>query len=202
MKKYLFTIFLLLFAVMYAQGQKMIEIKKFEFSMKEPENWKVLEKSELVKSLESYDFTDEELAKLIKNNNGSILSLIYMKHDPNLISGLNPKIQIDIKKQNAKTFDQFKLSLTNSAESLKKYFNDLEFIKTPQEIEVANIKSVYFVCKFSLKTQTGEELKVRSKVFAIPYKDYFFQVNFVDGQETEDNSQLFEELLKSIKIGK
>ncbi|HQU83126.1 MAG TPA: hypothetical protein PKY59_08385 [Pyrinomonadaceae bacterium] len=115
---------------------------------------------------------------------------------------MNPKIQIDIKKQNAKTFDQFKLSLTNSAESLKKYFNDLEFIKTPQEIEVANIKSVYFVCKFSLKTQTGEELKVRSKVFAIPYKDYFFQVNFVDGQETEDNSQLFEELLKSIKIGK
>lgn len=170
--------------------------------MKEPENWKVLEKSELAKSLESYDFTDEELAKLIKNSDSTILSLIYIKYDPSSISGLNPKIQIDIRKKSTKTFEQFKSSLTNSAETLKKYFDDLEFVTEPQETEVANIKSVYFVCKFTLKAQTGEQFKVRSKVFAIPYNDYFFQISFVDGQETEDNSKLFDELLKTIKIGK
>ena len=49
--------------------------------------------------------------------------------------------------------------------------------------------------------QYGEEMKVRSRTYAIPYKNYFFQVNFTDGQIEEDCSTLFEKLLSTIKIG-
>ena len=52
-----------------------------------------------------------------------------------------------------------------------------------------------------MKSQNGNELKVRSRTYAIPYKNYFFQVNFTDGQIGEDCNKEFEELVKTIKIG-
>ncbi len=36
---------------------------------------------------------------------------------------------------------------------------------------------------------------------AIPYKDYFFQVNFTDGQNGEDCNKEFDALVKTIRIG-
>ena len=50
--------------------------------------------------------------------------------------------------------------------------------------------------------QDGGDLKVRSRTYAIPYKDYFFQINFTDSKEVEDCSKEFDGILKTIKIGK
>ena len=52
-----------------------------------------------------------------------------------------------------------------------------------------------------MKSQSGQELKVRSRTYAIPYRNHFFQVNFTDGQSGEDCKKEFDELVKTIKIG-
>ena len=52
-----------------------------------------------------------------------------------------------------------------------------------------------------MKTQNGQEMKVRSRTYAIPYKNYFFQLNFTDGQTCEDYNEEFDELVKTIQIG-
>ena len=44
-------------------------------------------------------------------------------------------------------------------------------------------------------------MKARARIYSIPYKNYFFQISMVDGQVEEDNSKLFDELVKTIKIG-
>jgi len=53
-----------------------------------------------------------------------------------------------------------------------------------------------------MKTQFNQILKVRSRAYAIPQKSYFFQINFTDGQIEEDCTKEFDELVKTIKIGK
>ena len=91
--------------------------------------------------------------------------------------------------------------MAQSANGFKKYFEDFEFINEITEIEISGIKCVYFIGKFTMKTQNGQEMKVRSRTYAIPYKNYFFQLNFTDGQIGEDCTKEFDELVKTIKIG-
>lgn len=199
MKKNLSLLILILFSTTLLFGQKTFENKKFGFSMQEPKDWIAATNDELKDSLKSFDISEENIAKMTQK--GTILLTAYYKYSAEEAAGVNPKIQIDIRPKNTKDFQQFKTSLTKSAESIKRYFEDYEFIEEPKEVVISGIKSVYFAAKFTLKTQTGEQLKVRAKVYSIPYKTYFFQVNFVDGQVEPDNSKLYDELVKTIRIG-
>jgi hypothetical protein len=202
MKKILPLILLILISAAVICGQKTFENKKFGFSMHEPENWMVANSEEIKKNLENFDISEEKLEEMWKTAKGSILLTAYYKYDPEKKAGLIPKIQIDIRPNPTKNFQHFKTSITKSVENFKKYFEAYEFIQEPKEIVVSGINSVFSISKFTIKSMDGQEIKVRARVYAIPYKNYFFQVNLVDGQVEEDNSKLFDELVKTIKIGK
>jgi hypothetical protein len=201
MKKLSPIILLILLSTTLLWGQKTFENKKFGFSMQAPKNWLVIENSELTKNLEKLDLTEADVANLLKNSKTSISLTAYVKYDFKLKSGLIPKIQIDVRLNKAKNLLQFKTAAIQTANDFKKIFGGFEFIQEPKEIEISGIKSVSFIGKFTLKTQKGAELKVKSRVLAIPYKNYFFQITMVDGQVEENNSKLFDEIIETIKIG-
>lgn len=202
MKKCLFLTFAFLIFSFQGFSQKVYESKHFEFSIQEPRKWFIAGNKELNDNLKKIEMTEDELAKLLKTNNNSILLGAFYKYNPKTTSGLIPTIQINVRPNNTKDFEGFRLGLNNSAMSLKQYFSDFEFIENLKEIEVSNIKSLYFIGKFTLQTQDGQTMKVRSRTYAIPYKNYFFQINFTDGQTGEDCTKEFDELVKTIKIGK
>lgn len=201
MKKIISVISLFLFSTSMLWGQQTFENKKIGFAMQEPKGWIVASNEELKKNIELLDLSEELLEQAAKTGKSTILLTAYYKYKASKTKGVNPKIQVDIRPKNTKDFQQFKFSITQSAESLKKYFENYEFIEEPNEIEISGIKSIGFVGKFTMKTQNGQELKVRARIYAIPYKSYFFQVNLVDDELGEDNSKLFDELVKTIKIG-
>ncbi len=47
----------------------------------------------------------------------------------------------------------------------------------------------------------GPNTTFEAVTLAIPYKTYYFQISFVDEFGGEDCSAVFDELVKSIKIG-
>lgn len=202
MKKFLPIILLILLSATVMWGQKTFENKKFGFSMQEPKGWVIATSEELKENLENFEITDEKLAGMLKTGKQAILLTAYYKYETDEKEGLIPKIQIDILPNKTKDYNHFKTSITRSAENLKKYFDDFEVIQEPTEIEISGIKSIVHIGKFSMKMLDGQILKARARVYAIPYKNYFFQVNMVDGQVEENNSALFDELVKTIKIGK
>ncbi|KNB61917.1 hypothetical protein AC804_03160 [Chryseobacterium sp. Hurlbut01] len=184
---------------MYAQ--KQFENKQYEFKIQEPNNWIEASNKELIKNLEKFDVTEENLTKLISDNKGSILLTSFYKYNPKTHTGIIPTIQVNVRTKGNIDFTQFKNSMTESTKSFKTYFEDFEFIKNVTEIEISGIKSICFIGKFTMKTQDGQELKVRSRTYAIPYKNYFFQVNFTDGPLDEDCTAEFDGLVKTIKVG-
>lgn len=200
MKKNFQAILLILIIATVQCGQKKLDSKNFGFSMQEPKNWIVANHEEIKKNLEKLEMSDEKFAEMMKTDNGSILLMSYHKYDINEKEGLIPKIQVDVRPNKTRDFQHFKSSIIKSAESFNKYFEDYEFIEEPKEIEISGIKSMAIIGKFTVKIQDGQEMKVRARIYSIPYKNYFFQVNMVDGQVEEDNSKLFDELIKSIKI--
>ena len=201
MKRIFLITTIILFSMTLLCGQRTFENKKFGFSMEEPKDWVVTTNEELKKNLEKFDLTDEKLAEMAKTGKGKILLIAYYKYELDKKDGLIPKVQVEVLPHNTKNFEQFKTAITNGAKSYKNFFDEFEFIQEPQEIVIAGIKSIVFSGKFSMKTVYDQRLKVRARVYAIPYKNYFFQINMVDGQVEEDNSKLFDELIKTVKIG-
>ena len=201
MKKILFLL-ILVTSQISIYGQKAFVNKAYDFQIQEPEKWIEANNSELLKNLEKFELDEENLSKLISNNKGSLLLTSFYKYNPKTHAGLIPTIQINIRLKGGSNFEQFKSMITESSKSFKKYFEDFTYIIEPNEIEISGIKSVYFVGKFTMKTQNGQEMKVRSRTYAIPYKNYFFQLNFTDGQTGEDCNEEFDKLVKTIKIGK
>lgn len=201
MKRASHLVFLILIATGFIFGQKVFENKKFGFSMREPKDWIVVTNEDLKKNIEKFDISEEKLKGIFQTNKGAILLTAYTKYDTAEEAGLIPKVQIDVRPQNTKNFAQFKTQLTRSAEDIKNLLPEYEFIQAPQEINISGIRSIVFTTKFTLTMQDGQKLNVRARVYGIPYKSYFFQVNMVDGQTEEDNAKLFDELVKTIKIG-
>ncbi len=201
MRKTILLLFIILNSLNLMYAQKQFENKQYEFKIQEPNNWIEASNKELIKNLEKFDVTEENLTKLISDNKGSILLTSFYKYNPKTHTGIIPTIQVNVRTKGNIDFTQFKNSMTESAKSFKTYFEDFEFIKNVTEIEISGIKSICFIGKFTMKTQDGQELKVRSRTYAIPYKNYFFQVNFTDGPLDEDCTAEFDGLVKTIKVG-
>ncbi|MBE8714965.1 hypothetical protein [Sphingobacterium hungaricum] len=201
MKRLILLSFILLHATNLVFGQKIFVNKEYEFAMQEPDNWIEVSNEGLISNLKNLELTEESLSKLISDSKGSLLLTSYYKYNPQTHPGLIPTIQVNVRAKGNTTFEQFKRSMAESTESFKNYFPDFELIKDITEVEVSGIKSIYFVAKFSMNTQDGQEVKVRSRGYAIPYKNYFFQINFTDGQVGEDCTSEFDQILKTIKIG-
>lgn len=81
---------------------------------------------------------------------------------------------------------------------IKDIFPDFRFTEKPTVKYVNDKKCVFAACDYTLTAHNGQE-KVKLTVYALPINDSFYQITFMDS-EKEDNSKLFEEILKSITI--
>lgn len=201
MKKIILFLFIIINCLNSVEAQQNFKNKEYGFQIQKPNNWIEADNKKLLKNLEKFDLTEENLTKLISDNKGSILLTSFHKYDPKTHPGLIPTIQINVRSKGRSDFKQFKNSLIESTKNFKTIFENFKFVKEVSEIKISGINSLFFIGQFTMKTQDGQDLKVRSRTYAIPYKNYFFQVNFIDGQVREDCTTEFDELLKTIKIG-
>lgn len=201
MKKAILTILFFTTFTNITYCQKKFVNKEYGFQIQEPKNWMQTSNKEILKNLEKFEISDENLSKFLSDHKGSILLTSFYKYNPKTHAGVVPTIQLNVRAKANKNFESFKNTIIESAKGLKIYFPDFEYIKEPTEIQISGIKSIYFISKFSMVTQKGQLMNVRSRTYAIPYKNYFFQVNFADDEMDEDCNPEFDQLVKTIKIG-
>lgn len=201
MKKIILILLAFTSSIQFIYSQKKFENKEFGFQIQEPKNWIEANNDVILKNLDKFKISDENLSKFISDHKGSILLTSYYKYNPKTHAGLVPTIQVNVRAKANKDFESFKNTIIESTKGLKIYFPDFEYIKEPTEIQISGIKSIYFISKFSMTTQKGQLMNVRSRTYAIPYKNYFFQVNFADDEMDENCSIEFDQLVKTIKIG-
>lgn len=201
MKKAILTILVFTTFINFIYSQQIFENKKFDFQMNEPKNWIQASNNDILKNLDKFKISDENLSKFLSDHKGSVLLTSFYKYNPKTHAGLVPTIQVNVRAKANNNFESFKNTIIESAKAIKIYFPDFEYIIQPTEIEISGIKSIYFISKFTMKTQNGSLMNVRSRTYAIPYKNYFFQVNFADDETDEDCNQEFDQLVKTIKIG-
>jgi hypothetical protein len=67
---------------------------------------------------------------------------------------------------------------------------------------VGGKQSVFFVATFTMRATNGTSVKARSRNYAIPEGNVFYQVSFIDhsSDKAEDCSDFFELLESTIRI--
>ena len=191
------------FSVGIGAQDSIFRSSEFGFSMLEPKGWVLTEKKVLDESLMQMELSDATFQKMLSDDD--ILLFAYTKYVPNSRRGLNPKIEarvISNRLNRPLTLDEFRPAIIRAFQTLKGDLPAYTYLQEPTSIDFVGASGVYQISKFKMRTKERTEFYVRSRTYAIPYKTYFFQISFVDEVGGEDCSPLFDELVKSIKIGK
>lgn len=181
-------------------AQARYESKVHGFSMNEPDGWIVANNQDILENLEKLDLDDAKVMKILEDRKGSLHLVSFYKYDPQTHAGLIPAIQINLRERRNKEWDTFKSTLIKSAKDMGKLLDDYEFMEEPADVKIDGVKCIYFRTKFTMKTDSGQQYRVRNRMYIIPKKDYYFQINFTDGLVNEDCSAEFDKLVKSIDI--
>ncbi|MCR5862279.1 hypothetical protein LRS05_09030 [Flavobacterium sp. J372] len=197
--KVIITCFITLFSLA-SFAQAKYESKAHGFSMNEPEGWIVANNQDVLENLEKLDLDDAKVMKILEDRKGSLHLVSFYKYDPQTHPGLIPAIQINLRERRNKDWDTFKSTLVKSARDMGKLLEDYEFMEEPADVKIDGIKCIYFRTKFTMKTDNGQQYRVRNRMYIIPKKDYYFQINFTDGLINEDCSAEFDKLVKSIDV--
>ena len=198
MRKYFY---LLVFILSFSRGfcQDRFEVKTIGFSINVPENWIPMENDAILKNLKQYDFTEKQMAELLKSNNSAVDLATYTKYDPKKHRGIIPTIKIRTHTNQTDNINDFKTVIEKSTENTKKALTNFRFIIHPEITEIAKHKVVRFSVQFKVKNG-GVDYEIMSRTYYIPKKGYFISLNFIEEVGNEDNRLLFEELIKSIQL--
>lgn len=181
-------------------AQTKYESKVHGFSMDEPAGWIVANNQDILENLEKLDLDDAKVMKILEDRKGSLHLVSFYKYDPQTHPGFIPAIQVNLREKRNKEWGTFRSTLVKSARDMGKLLDNYEFMEEPADVNIDGIKCIYFRTKFTMKTDNGQEYRVRNRMYIIPKKDYYFQINFTDGLINEDCTAEFDKLVKSINI--
>ncbi|MBN8789038.1 MAG: hypothetical protein J0I84_18295 [Terrimonas sp.] len=197
MKVLIAVIFPLITNLCFAQN--IYKNQSLGFDIKQPENWIVAKDGQTLENLkEQIKLDSKTLDKLIENNKGTIQIVSFYKYPIESTHGIIPTIKVNLRKNSTKSFEEFKRSIVESYSSIKQIFPDFKFLTDPTKAKISGLDCVKATSSYTLKAHTGEE-KVTITVYAVPVKDKFYQITFMDS-ENEDNTELYNKLAETILI--
>jgi hypothetical protein len=180
-------------------GQNTFKSESLGFNIEQPEKWIVAKNGESVENIKKQIKLDTEtLNKLLEQNKGTIQVVTFYKYPIETAPGIIPTIKVNLRKNTSKSFDEFKKVIEESFSGIKNVFPDFKYLSNPVKTKISGLDCVKAVCAYTLKAKNGEE-KVIITVYAVPIKNQFYQITFMDS-EKEDNSELYNELAKTIEI--
>jgi hypothetical protein len=198
MMKLRFTVLLCLLA-MTCFCQEHLELKQFGFAMDAPAGWFKSQDEELVGNIEKFDLNNAQQDNMLKSLDAATKFIAYHKYDPKKTRGIIPTINVSIRATNLKSFDKFKLYINKEGEELSKVLEN--FTTTPPEVVVVNGTKIWFTtATYNLKINASDTVKLYTRMLYIYKSSYYISVNFIEEVGKEDNTALFDEVQKSIKV--
>ena len=169
------------------------------FNIEQPEKWIIAKNGESVENIKKQIKLDTEtLNKSLEQNRGTIQVVTFYKYPIETTPGIIPTIKVNLRKNTSKSFDEFKKVIEESFSGIKNVFPDFKYLSNQVKTKISGLDCVKAVCTYTLKAKNGEE-KVTITVYAVPIKNQFYQITFMDS-EKEGNTELYNELAKTIEI--
>lgn len=180
--------YILVLFVFLAQNLIAQEIYKsdiYDFSVEAPKGWATLNHKIITDSA--------------RRSHGQKL-ITYYKNTANTAEQINPTITVFVMPNKFKNIDEFNRKMT-----LKRFDKNLSNYNVkhkPTLINVDEKHGAFELATYNINNQKNEYLKVKRKSYAFPTKDHIFYIQCIDERYSEENTSIFDMLIKSIKISK
>ena len=194
-------VLLLLQSCLITFGQERLEIKNLGFSINVPENWNTFPDSEILKNLEKFDFTDEQIINFIKSQNQSVTLGLFTKYDSKNYAGIIPTIKIVMRENPTKSIKDFLSYVKRINEGVKNQLNDFVVVNKPMVQSISGNEVVNSSYRFKLKKGDSNYV-IKANTYYIQRGSYFITINFIEELDKENNDLIFDELARSIKLYK
>ncbi len=169
------------------------------FAMTAPQGWHRMTTEGIADNLGNVKLGADELRKLLANFSTSTVVATYIKYQPTAHAGLIPKVQVDLRRSPAKTFDAFFKAIVRSTGDFKAYFPDFELTGPAREVLVGGRRAVLFTATYSLEMKNAGRLNVRTRTYAVLSGQAFFQISLTDGP-SDDCSATFDAVVETIRF--
>jgi hypothetical protein len=180
-------------------SQTIFKNESIGFSIEHPSKWIKAKEGQTTENLKSNIKLDEKvLAKLIEQNKGTIQVVSFFKYPIETTAGIIPTIKVNLRNNPNENFSDFRKSIEESFSGIKKVFPDFKFTSAPAESVIDGKKCVTASCIYTLTGNSGTG-KVKIMVYAIPIKNQFYQITFMDTEE-DNNAELFNKIIGTISI--
>jgi hypothetical protein len=202
MKKTSTILLLILFWATSAIAQETFSSTRWRFSMELPQYWTSMNKETHDAIADNFEFSEEALKKILDGDKGTTFIAAYYYQKPGQGMSVHPQVQVQARRKGPVNFAQFRTSIVNSIASFKTIFPDIVF-SDAKEVEVSGIRSVLMTGVFSIKGPDNRILRARSRIYAVPLVNYFFQITLNDGQDPDaDFGKEFDGIVKTIRVGR
>lgn len=164
-----------------------------------PSGWFALGDRERIANLKKFEFSKEQLSKLLADDRSSTVIAVFYRDDPSKTPGIIPTIQIIIRpKPGAPDFEQFKKSIVRSIANtdLLDEFSLIGEVETPV---ISNVRSVLLHGRFRLVHQS-KSYTIKVRTVAIPRDDYFLQISMSDEDDEGWPEREFTQFIDSLKV--
>jgi len=180
-------------------AQERLELKQLGFKMDAPMDWFKIGEKGVEHNLNRLDLTDEQEAAMFKSLNAASKLVSYYKYDPVSIKGIIPTINIAVRATRVKSFANFKMHIERTSSQMKTLFEN--FITTaPQNVDIDGGKAWITKATYDFKDPAGAIVKLSSEAVYIYKGKYYISINFIEEKGKEDNTLLFNNVIKSIKL--
>jgi hypothetical protein len=169
----------------------------FGFAMTAPEGWHRITSQGLADNLRTLKISPAELQALLANHGGSVVVVAYMKYQPTAHPGLIPKIQVSLRRNPTKTFNDFFRMIARATEEPKALLPDFTVVDAPRIVQIGGRRGVVFSATLSVETKAAGKLRARTRTYAVPNGDTLFQISFTDGSD-DDCRDLFDQLVGTV----
>ena len=201
MKKIPILIVLLLCCTLFSHAQQVYHNKTWGFSLSRPDGWIEMTTGYAEQNVKEYDFTEEQLEKVLEKKKGMILLLALSKRDLKISAGVIPTIKVNASSLKPVSQDVFLRMIRRSLDDIIKVMDDARYEREPEIISLNGTPAVLGIISFGLK-HDGNTYRARTFIYTVQRKGHFIQFSFSDTGEDEDCSQLYRELAASIKFDK
>ncbi|MGV3461529.1 MAG: hypothetical protein ACO1N9_13860 [Flavobacterium sp.] len=195
MKK-IYTLLLLLISLTVS-AQERITLDIFGFSIQPPEGWYEADKKEMLENLDKFELTDEFREQALKDLSKDNRRLTYYKYDPLKTRGIIPTITLLFKPVKIKTAEAFRQTI----EAIEKRYPEmLKNYKTVSVVSttVGGQRAIRVISTYNLNDPTGDEVLLSAIAIYIYRGTYFIKSTLVEQINKEDNSEVYDEMLKTI----
>lgn len=179
--------------------ENRVEIRGLGVFFRPIAGWHLLGQQALIKNLARYEFTEDELRRILSTHSGSRTVASFVRDDPRITSGIIPTINIIANPSRDTSEAAIRAASHAVIDMLRHTTHDVEVVEDITELTVSDMKAYRFMIEFGLTMPDGTTARISNQTYVLPRDGVLLQISMSEAIPTE-MSDAFAAFINAVEI--